>query len=82
MKSFTLYVDNQEVYAKEIADALEADLQPSPLAASSREYPSTIPIPPTILSHRSGASHLREQACALLALLGVGVIAESWSAYR
>jgi hypothetical protein len=32
LKSFTLYVDGQEVYAKEIADALEADLQP--LAAS------------------------------------------------
>ncbi|MHC2338128.1 MULTISPECIES: hypothetical protein [unclassified Bradyrhizobium] len=28
LKSFTLYVDGQEVYAKEIADALEADLQP------------------------------------------------------
>jgi hypothetical protein len=28
MKSFTLYVDDREVYAKEIADALEADLQP------------------------------------------------------
>ena len=27
-KSFTLYVDGQEVYAKEIADALERDLQP------------------------------------------------------
>ncbi len=27
-KSFTLYVDDQEVYAKEIADSLEADLQP------------------------------------------------------
>jgi hypothetical protein len=32
LKSFTLYVDGQEVYAREIADALEADLQP--LAAS------------------------------------------------
>jgi hypothetical protein len=32
LKSFTLYVDGQEVYAKETADALEADLQP--LAAS------------------------------------------------
>jgi len=32
LKSFTLYVDDGEVYAKEIADALEADLQP--LAAS------------------------------------------------
>jgi hypothetical protein len=31
-KSFTLHVDDQEVYAKEIADALERDLQP--LAAS------------------------------------------------
>jgi hypothetical protein len=28
MKSFTLYVRDREVYAKEIADALEADLQP------------------------------------------------------
>ena len=28
MKSFTLYVDDREVYAKEIADELEADLQP------------------------------------------------------
>jgi hypothetical protein len=28
LKSFTLYVDQAEVYAKEIADALEADLQP------------------------------------------------------
>jgi hypothetical protein len=27
-KSFTLYVDGQEVYAKELADALEKDLQP------------------------------------------------------
>jgi hypothetical protein len=27
-KSFTLYVYDREVYAKEIADALEADLQP------------------------------------------------------
>lgn len=32
LKSFTLYVDDQEVYAKEIADSLESDLQP--LAAS------------------------------------------------
>ena len=28
LKSFTLYVDGDEVYAKEKADALEADLQP------------------------------------------------------
>ena len=32
IRSFTLYVKDQEVYAKEVADALEADLQP--LAAS------------------------------------------------
>jgi hypothetical protein len=32
LKSFTLYVEGQEVYAKERADALEADLRP--LAAS------------------------------------------------
>ena len=28
LKSFTLYVDGNEVYAKDKADALEADLQP------------------------------------------------------
>jgi hypothetical protein len=28
LKSFTLYVRDEEVYAKEIADALEEDLQP------------------------------------------------------
>ena len=28
LKSFTLYLDDREVYAKEIADSLEADLQP------------------------------------------------------
>jgi hypothetical protein len=28
LKSFTLYVNDREIYAKEIADALEADLQP------------------------------------------------------
>ena len=28
LKSFTFYVEGREIYAKEIADALEADLQP------------------------------------------------------
>jgi hypothetical protein len=28
LKSFTLYVEDQEVYAKEIADSLDSDLQP------------------------------------------------------
>jgi hypothetical protein len=28
LKSFTVYVDGREIYDKEIADALEADLQP------------------------------------------------------
>lgn len=28
LKSFTVYVENQEVYGKEIADAIEADLRP------------------------------------------------------
>jgi hypothetical protein len=28
LRSFTVYVDDREVYAKEIADALEEDLQP------------------------------------------------------
>ena len=54
LKSFTLYVDDREVYAKEIADALEADLHSrSPVAGSSIEYLSSTPILPTILSRRS-----------------------------
>ena len=28
LRSFTVYVDDREVYAEEIVDALEADLQP------------------------------------------------------
>lgn len=28
LRSFTLYVDDQEVYGKDVAEALEADLQP------------------------------------------------------
>jgi hypothetical protein len=52
LKSFTLYVDGQEVYAKEIADALEADLQPlakSGLIARISRYdtnPANNPQPP------------------------------------
>lgn len=52
LKSFTLYVDDREVYAKEIADSLEADLQPlvtGGLIARLSKYdtnPSTNPQPP------------------------------------
>jgi hypothetical protein len=52
MKSFTLYVRDREVYAKEIADALEADLQPlarSGLIARLSKYdtnPANNPQPP------------------------------------
>jgi hypothetical protein len=52
LKSFTVYVDEQEVYAKEIADALEADLQPlatSGLIARISKYdtnPANNPQPP------------------------------------
>jgi hypothetical protein len=52
LKSFTLYVDDREVYAKEIADGLEADLQPlaaSGLIARVSKYdtnPSNNPQPP------------------------------------
>jgi hypothetical protein len=59
LKSFTLYVDGQEVYAKEIADALEADLQP--LAASGlitrlSKYdtnPANNPQPPEVLGKQA-----------------------------
>jgi hypothetical protein len=56
LKSFTLYVDGQEVYAKEIADALEEDLQPlakSGLIARISKYdtnPANNPQPPQRLS--------------------------------
>ena len=52
MKSFTVYVDDREVYAREIADALEADLQPlvsSGLIARISKYdtnPAKNPQPP------------------------------------
>jgi hypothetical protein len=52
LKSFTLYVDEREVYAKEIADGLEADLLPlaaSGLIARVSKYdtnPSNNPQPP------------------------------------
>ena len=52
LKSFTLYVDGQEVYTKEIADALEADLQSlakSGLIARISKYdtnPANNPQPP------------------------------------
>ena len=52
LKSFTVYVDKQEIYAKEIADALEADLQPlvtSGLIARISKYdtnPANNPQPP------------------------------------
>ena len=52
LKSFTLYVDQREVYGKEIADALEADLQPlarSGLVARISKYdtnPQNNPQPP------------------------------------
>jgi len=59
LKSFTIYVDDREVYAKEIADALEADLQPlatNGLIARISKYdsnPSNNPQPPNHPSERS-----------------------------
>jgi hypothetical protein len=58
LKSFTLYVGEQEVYAKEIADALEADLQPlatSGLITRISKYdtnPANNPQPPQRASER------------------------------
>ena len=52
LKSFTVYVDEQEVYPNQIADALEADLQPlatSGLIARISKYdtnPANNPQPP------------------------------------
>jgi hypothetical protein len=52
LKSFTVYVNDQEVYAKEIADALEADLRPlasTGLIARISKYdtnPANNPQPP------------------------------------
>jgi len=58
LKSFTLYVDDHEVYAKEIADALEAALQPfatGGLVARISKYdtnPANNPQPPQRTSER------------------------------
>jgi hypothetical protein len=52
LRSFTIYVDDREVYAKDIADALEADLQPlatNGLIARISKYdtnPANNPQPP------------------------------------
>jgi hypothetical protein len=52
LKSFTIYVDGREVYDREIADAVEADLQPlasSGLIARISKYdtnPANNPQPP------------------------------------
>jgi hypothetical protein len=59
LKSFTLYVDDREVYAKEIADALETDLQPlatSGLITRISKYdtnPANNPQPPQGRRERS-----------------------------
>ena len=59
LKSFALYVNDREVYAKEIADALEADLQPlatSGLVTRISKYdtnPANNPQPPNHPSERS-----------------------------
>jgi hypothetical protein len=59
MKSFTVYVDDREVYPKKIADALEADLQPlatSGLITRISKYdtnPANNPQPPQRPRERS-----------------------------
>jgi hypothetical protein len=59
LQSFTIYVDDREVYAKEIADALETDLQPlatSGLIARISKYdtnPANNPQPSKLPSERS-----------------------------
>ena len=40
VKSFTLYVEGEEVYAKTIADALESDLRPLVVGTTSAFSPS------------------------------------------
>jgi hypothetical protein len=63
LKSFTIYVDDREVYAKHIADALEADLQPlatSGLIARISKYdtnPANNPQPPKHPSERSQSGY-------------------------
>jgi hypothetical protein len=71
LKSFTLYVDDREVYAKEIADALEADLQPlatSGLITRISKYdtnPANNPQPPERPRERSSPTRERAE-CPLL----------------
>ncbi len=70
LKSFTLHVDDREVYAKEIADALRRTCNRSPRASLSRDYPNTILIPPTIPSRKvTCALHAsRTKRCGMSAL--------------
>ena len=75
LRSFTVYVDDREVYAKEIADALEADLQPlatSGLITRISKYdtnPANNPQPPPG-PPRAELVHPRERTeCPLLAPL-------------
>jgi hypothetical protein len=61
-KSFTLYVDDRDIYAKEVADALEADLQPlvtSGVIKRISKYdtnPANNPQPPQRLRERASSS--------------------------
>jgi len=65
LKSFTLYVDDREIYAKEVADALEADLQPLVTSGVIKRIskfdtnPANNPQPPQRLRERRLA-HPRE----------------------
>ena len=58
LKSFTLYVDDREIYAKEVADALEADLQPLVTSGTIKRMskydtnPANNPQPPQRLRER------------------------------
>ena len=52
-KSFALYVGGKEVYEKDKADALEAELKPLVEVPSSRKCSNTIPIRLTTHSHRA-----------------------------
>jgi hypothetical protein len=59
LKAFALHVKGQDVYAKEEADALEADLQPLVMVHGSHVCPGTTQTPPIIPRCQNAFASLR-----------------------
>ena len=56
LKSFTIYVGGEQVYPKEVADAIEAELMPLVGGGMVDSSTNTTPTPPTTRSRRRGTA--------------------------